>query len=113
MTKQLYGWYSEKARQELGDNIIATYRSADGTKNVVCTMVNESSTNPGDYCWSDAVCVGAIGKCIKMAEIQTRCSPNVRKPIVFGENGLGLIHNLVLEEEISQWDCPNSKEEKS
>lgn len=110
MTKQLYGWYSEKAHQTLGENTIVTYRSADGTKNVVCTMVNDSSTNPGNYSWPDVVCVGPVGDCIKMAKIQTRPVPNVRKPIVFEDDGPGLIHNLVLEEEIAQWDPQKLKE---
>jgi hypothetical protein len=65
MTKQLYGWYSAEAYKKMGEITIFTYRSLDDTKNIRCTQVLESATDPGGYKWPDAVCLGPVGECIK------------------------------------------------
>ena len=68
MTKQRYGWYSAEAAKKYG---YSTYRSIDSKTDIDVTNVIHSATDPGDYKWPDAVCLGPVGECIKMRNLNT------------------------------------------
>ena len=79
-TEQRYGWWSEQHEQAFPGSA-CVWQTPDGQE-VSVTNVNDSSTDPGDYKWPDAYCVGSITKCVQMRNRTMRELQEQRKAYV-------------------------------